>query len=721
MRLQTRYSLIIGSVVLIVVFTMASLLLIQFENENDVGLSATEQAMRSNLYNQIRNEGLSINRVLANNLINPLYSLDTSELNDQLVSVLNLSGVKYAIIYDINGAIVHEGEESISRFGKIPNDPFNKAATASRSPLIQQSATIMDFSHPLFIGDEYLGGVRIGLSLEFANNNIKTTHLELSKIFAEGYQQNLVTVAVTSLLMLVLFGGLLAAWVSRSISLPIRQLVAYASKVGKNAERQSILTIENRHDELGELARSFAHMVNRLEESNKKITYQAHHDPLTNLPNRLLLNDFLDEAIERSAAKSENLTVIFLDIDNFKNINDSLGHTAGDDLLEQFSNRLQKCIREDDFFVARFGGDEFAMLLEGVNNNNEASKVAERILTLSETPFILKGGQEIVVSASIGITHFPKDGTTRPQLLSNADTAMYSSKLMGKNTFTFFTNAMNNKVNQRLVIERDLRQAIKSNLLEVYLQPLFNSRTQQIIGAEALLRWPLANNEYVPADLFIPIAEQSFLIVEIGEWVLQTVCEQLKAWQDLHLATIYCAVNISGVQLGKKHLTSVIKRVLKETALPAKYLHLELTETAILTNESTASSTLSEITALGIDIWMDDFGTGYSSLSLLKKFNVQGVKIDRSFVNDMTQNKNSRAIVLAIIAMAKSLNLHTTAEGVETLEQFALLRDQGCNIIQGYYLGRPMPISDFETLMIEKPQLFSHNTSPRLVKIDNKF
>ena len=295
------------------------------------------------------------------------------------------------------------------------------------------------------------------------------------------------------------------------------------------------------------------------------------------------------------------------------------------------------------------------MLLEGVINDTEASKVAERVLMLSEAPFILKGGQEIVISASIGITFFPKDGTTRPQLLSNADTAMYSSKLMGKNTFTFFTDAMNNEVNQRLVIERDLRQAIKSNILEVYLQPLFDSRNQQIIGAEALLRWPLANNEFVPADLFIPIAEQSFLIVEIGEWVLQTVCEQLKAWQDQNLATIYCAVNISGVQLGKKKLTNVIRRILKETELPAKYLHLELTETAILTNESTAGSTLSEIAALGIDIWMDDFGTGYSSLSLLKKFNVQGVKIDRSFVNDMTENKNSRAIVLAIIAMAKKL------------------------------------------------------------------
>ena len=342
MRLQTRYSLIIGSVVLIVVFTMASLLLIQFENEKDVGLSATEQAMRSSLYHQIRNEGLSINRVLANNLINPLYSLDTSELNDQLLSVLNLSGVKYAIIYDINGAIVHEGEESISRFGKVPSDAFSKAASASRSPLIQQSAAIMDFSHPLFIGDEYLGGVRIGLSLEFANSNINATHLEHSRIFAEGYQHNLVTVAVTSLLMLVLFGGLLAAWVSRSISLPIRQLVAYASQVGKSAENKSILTIENRNDELGELGRSFSHMVNRLEESHKEMTYQANHDPLTNLPNRLLLNNFLDEAIERSAAQSENFTVIFLDIDNFKNINDSLGHTAGDDLLEQFSNRLQK-------------------------------------------------------------------------------------------------------------------------------------------------------------------------------------------------------------------------------------------------------------------------------------------------------------------------------------------------------------------------------------------
>ncbi len=724
MRLQARYSLIIGSVVLIVVFTMVSLLFIQFENEKNVGLASTEKAMRSSLYNHIKSEGLSLNRVLANNLINPLYRLDTSELNDQLLSVLSLEGVKYAIVYDVNGAIVHEGEESISRFGKVLKDPFNQAATNSRSPLIQQSADTMDFSHPLFIGNEYLGGVRIGLSLEFADGSVNNTHLELREIFSAGYQKNLLTVAVTSLLMLIIFGGFLAAWVSKSISLPVCQLVEFAYQVGNNCKKKSILTLENRNDELGELARSFSGMVNRLEESNKKISFQANHDPLTKLPNRLLLNSILDATLERSATNCESLIVIFLDIDNFKNINDSLGHTAGDDLLEQFSKRLQKCIREDDFFVARFGGDEFTMLIEGGKSEKAttavAAKVAERILILAETPFILEEGHEIVVSASIGITCFPKDGTIRPQLLSNADAAMYSSKLKGKNTYTFFTGSMNNEANQRLILERELRIAIKSNLLEVHLQPLIDSQNQQIIGVEALLRWPLANNEFVSPDIFIPIAEQSFLIIEIGEWVLRTVCEQLKTWQNRNLANIYCAVNLSGVQLGDKEIIRNIKKILKETELCAKYLHLELTETAILNNVNRAGSTLSEIKDLGIDIWMDDFGTGYSSLSLLKKFDVQGVKIDRSFVKDMTDNKNSNAIVFAIIAMAKSLNLLTTAEGVETPEQLELLKTQGCDILQGYYLGKPVTISDFETLMLERPELFLQKKCPRLVKSGNE-
>jgi len=715
MRLQIRYSLIIASVVLIVVFIMAILLLFQFENELKTGLHSSEKAMRKSLYQQIKNEGLSISRVLADNLINPLYSLDTSELNYQLVSVLNLPDVKYAIIYDPSGAIVHEGEESLSRFGQIPGDQFNQAAANSRSPLIQQSLNMMDFSHPLFIGEEYLGGVRIGLSLEQANKNIHLTQVELEQVFDQGYRENLLAVLGTSLFIFTIIGGLLAVWVSRSISLPIRQLVKYTSQVGIKSRTPSIVPIENRNDELGELASSFSIMVKRLEESNKKISYQANHDSLTNLPNRLLLNSFLDEAIEKNKITLQKLSVIFLDIDNFKNINDSLGHTAGDDLLVQFSNRLQNNIREEDFFCARFGGDEFVMILNNVTNQTKAATVAQRVLLLTQTPFMLQGGQEIVVSVSIGITGYPKGGSTRPQLLSNADTAMYSSKLMGKNTFTFFTSAMNSEANQRLTLERNLRQAIKNHQLEVFFQPLFDGTNRKIIGTEALLRWPCGNDKYISPDLFIPIAEQSALILELGEWVLRTVCEQLKVWQAAYLVNFYCAVNISGVQLGQKNIVSDIQEILKDTGLAVKYLHLELTETAILANEHNARLTLSEISALGIDIWMDDFGTGHSSLSLLKKFDVNGVKIDRSFVADLAENKNSSAIVYATIAMAKSLNLRTTAEGVETAEQQELLINQGCDVLQGYYLHKPIPINKMELLMEQKPELFNQLDRPLLI------
>lgn len=718
MRLQTRYSLILGSMILIVVFTMAGLLLIQFDQTLQTGMRASDQTVQRELYQRLENKGQSINRVLASNLINPLYSFDTNEMFEQLQSVLKLPDIEYAIIYDLNGTIIHEGDEEMARFGQMPDDPFVAATLNGNHSLVQKAGNILDISTPLFIGEERLGGVRIGLSLDSANGDIREMHAELEAIFAAGIQRNLVTVGITSILMVLLFGGFLAAWVSRSISRPIHQLADYAQQVGQDLEKSSISLPKARNDELGELAQSFSDMLVRLEKSNKQVSYQAHHDQLTSLPNRLMLNRFLDQALERATRHKQKLAVIFLDIDDFKRINDTLGHSAGDDLLQQFSQRLQSCLRGDDCLVsgqkndsesavARLGGDEFTVMLDGIESAVSAAIVAERILIQARTPFQLSGGQEVVVGASIGITLYPEDGLTRPQLLRNADIAMYSAKSAGKNNFAFYTTGMNDEAQQRLAMERDLRRAIDQQELQLYYQPLFDQKGMRIVGVEALLRWPQADSHFISPEKFIPIAEQTGLIIELGNWVLATACEQTKAWQSQGLADLYCAVNLSGVQLRRRQIVTEIKELLERTKLSPDYLHVELTETAILTNEEDARSILADIHALGVDIWMDDFGTGYSSLSFLKKFSVQGVKVDRSFVSDMTESDDSRAIVNATIAMAKNLNLRTTAEGVETQGQLALLNAQGCDILQGYYLGKPMSATQLKQLMLECPEMFA--------------
>lgn len=725
MRIQSRYLLTLSCMILVVVVTMASLLLVQFDKTLQAGIDASDQAMQQDLYMQLERKGLSINQVLATNLTNPLYSYDTNEMFEQLQSVLRLPDVQYVIIYAPNGSIVHDGDEAISRFGEIPDDPFVAATLNSNTSLIQKSDNLLDISTPIFIGDRRLGGVRLGLSLDSIQTEVDKNHAELAAIFSAGTERNLLTVTLISLLMLLLFGGFLAIWISRSISLPIRRLANYARHVGDNPDQHVDFNPDQRDDELSELGQSFCEMVKRLEDSKQQVSYQANHDQLTDLPNRLLLNSFLDHALERAARKHNRMAVLFLDLDDFKRINDTLGHSAGDDLLQQFSKRLQSCLRGDDYLgtahdndrnhtVARLGGDEFTLILDDIRNAASAAIVAERILSRARSPFKLSQGQEVVVGASIGITIYPDDGSDRNALLRNADIAMYSAKAAGKNNFAFFADSMNLEVQHRLAIERNLRLAINQHQLELYYQPLFDQRQQKIYGVEALLRWPQTDNSFIPPDEFVPIAEQTGLIVELGDWVLARACQQTQNWLAQGLADIHCAVNISGVQLRNKQLVNQIQQLLEKTGLSPQYLQVELTETAILTNEDFAKTILAELNQLGIDIWMDDFGTGYSSLSLLKKFNVQGVKIDHSFVADMTDNDNSCTIINATIAMAKSLNLCTVAEGVETPAQLALLEGLQCDFIQGFYLAEPMPADELERLMIEQPDLFLQPASTEL-------
>ncbi|HKJ77277.1 MAG TPA: EAL domain-containing protein, partial [Gammaproteobacteria bacterium] len=428
--------------------------------------------------------------------------------------------------------------------------------------------------------------------------------------------------------------------------------------------------------------------ISEKKKSENRIYRLAHYDPLTDLPNRILLQERLDHALERSRRKGETLALLFIDLDRFKNINDSLGHAVGDRLLQVVARRLGNAVREQDT-VARLGGDEFLVLLEGLEDLEDAGLVARKMLDVIDETIRL-GGREVYIGASIGISLFPNDGDTVEALIKNADTAMYRAKEHGRNNYQYYTPELTRLSLERLELETGLRRAIERRELEVYYQPQADL-DGRFCGAEALLRWHHGELGMVPPDRFIPLAEESGLIESIGRWVLTSACEEARGWQQ----PLRVAVNLSGQQILYGDIVGTVREVLEETGLPPERLELEITEGFVLGHAEQGIATLERLRELGVDLAVDDFGTGYSSLSYLKRLPITRLKIDRSFVADLPGDPDDAAIASTIIVMARNLGLEVIAEGVETAEQLAFLREQGCEAYQGFYLGRPVPADAF--------------------------
>jgi diguanylate cyclase (GGDEF)-like protein/PAS domain S-box-containing protein len=419
-----------------------------------------------------------------------------------------------------------------------------------------------------------------------------------------------------------------------------------------------------------------------------KMSHFAQHDGLTDLPNRILLNDRLIQAMAMAQRHGKKLAVLYMDIDRFKHVNDTAGHTAGDRLLQSISKRILDCVRGSDT-VSRQGGDEFVVLLSEVAHAQDAAVTAEKILAaLSEPHSIDK--LELFVSASIGIATYPGDGTTGESLLKNADAAMYQAKDCGRNNYQFFKAEMNQNVGERHSLESDLRVALERREFALHYQPKVNLRTGAITGVEALLRWHHPTRHMILPTRFIDIAEDSGLIVPIGKWVLREACRQAKAWQTDGVAPMTMAINISPVELRAKNFVSGVCEILAETGLAPRYLELEITETFLMQDTQSTGLVLQELKDLGIRLALDDFGTGYSSLSYLKRFPIDILKIDHSFVRNLTTDADDASIVSAVVNMGKSLDMRVVAEGVETHEQYTFLKNQHCPEAQGNYFGEPV-------------------------------
>lgn len=447
--------------------------------------------------------------------------------------------------------------------------------------------------------------------------------------------------------------------------------------------------------------------ITERKESMERLNHLVNHDTLTTLPNRTLFSDRLNQALAGAHRRKRIVAILCLDLDRFKNINDTLGHAMGDLLLQTVAGRLMDCVREDDT-VARLGGDEFVFLLDEISRPEDVGKIAKKILESFSEPMLLKG-HELFITTSIGISLYPSDGETSEALLKNADTAMYRAKEQGRNNYQLFAAEMNVKTVEYLNLETHLRYALELKELTLCYQPMIASETGRLTGMEVLLRWNHSELGVIPPSEFIPIAEETGLIGQIGLWVLQTACAQNKAWQRAGFAPFRVSVNLSARQFDNKTLSEKVRHVLEETELDPIYLGLELTEGIIMKNPEVAIETLRAFQSLGIEISIDDFGTGYSSLNYLKRFPVNTLKIDKSFVQDISNDPDDAAIIKAVIAMGHSLNLKIVAEGVETVAQLDFLRTMQCDFIQGYLFSRPLSSAAI-TDLLKQGGLFRQGT-----------
>ena len=449
------------------------------------------------------------------------------------------------------------------------------------------------------------------------------------------------------------------------------------------------------------LIRSLLYAIER-KRTEERLSHLAQYDVVTGLPNRVLFRDRLTRALAHAQRKKHIVALMFLDLDHFKSVNDSLGHDVGDQLLKEVAVRLKSCLREGDT-IARLGGDEFTIILEEINESENIVNVAQKIIDMMSRSFSV-GGQEIFITTSIGIATYPDCGTDQNTLIKNADAALYDAKAHGRSVYRFYHQKMNIIATERLELLTSLRHAVNREEFILRYQPQVNSYSGQLVGVEALLRWNHPEKGLIYPSQFVHLLEDTGLIIQVGEWALREACKQCKAWQNAGLPAIPVSVNISARQFKQKNLVSMISEILVDTQLEPRYLQLELTESVLVDNIGVTVATLRALHTIGTKLSIDDFGTGYSSLSYLKQFPLHALKIDRSFLKDINKRSEDAAIAIAIITLGHSLKLDVVAEGVETNEQKEFLKKQNCNIMQGHLFGYPMHAVQIEEWLGDEKQ-----------------
>ncbi|AKS40608.1 putative bifunctional diguanylate cyclase/phosphodiesterase [Wenzhouxiangella marina] len=691
--LQRKLVLGLIAAVLVLLLVLTTLWVMGSRSQLELVRNATD-TMHEQAVIDLERRGQLAASFIADGLPNLIYYYDLQGLHGLATSALEQDDIEYVLIYDRDGRILHDGTDTVERFGEVMNDTLAAAVIGSDERLAQWSESVVDISQPVHLGQEVIGGVRIGVSRSASELAIGERQQMLGERVQSIFVEQLRVLLLAFLLLMVV--AILLGWlVGRGLVRPIRDLAAAV----RNLEAGRFDAIElhsGRRDELGDLVRSFGHMTDTIEAHDQAIRKLAYQDALTGLPNRLMFRELLDDTLNEYAGTGRPMGLMFIDLDDFKRINDTLGHDAGDEVLIEVARRLRDCASRsgqdagnDRTLIARLGGDEFVALVSGGEIGQRCRRLAERILEALKQAFTA-GRQRVHLSASIGITCYPDDAHNSKLLLKCGDLAMYQAKVQGKNGYAFYSDKLTLAADRLLLLEQDLRQAMEAGELRVAYQPIVEVKTSRLVGAEALLRWHHPELGDVPPEQFVAVAEASSLIDELGAQAIDTACQDAQAWQS-ELPGVRVAVNVSGRQMLKRGLDQRVLQALENSGLPPELLSVELTESSLLHDQFLASEILGTLRQHGVGIWLDDFGTGFSGLSHLRQVQVDGVKIDRSFIADLLTDANDLALTSAIIAMAHSIDMQVIAEGVESTEQLQLLTDRGCDLAQGFLFGRAMP------------------------------
>jgi diguanylate cyclase (GGDEF)-like protein len=618
---------------------------------------------------QLVERGRALGRLIS--LISPeaILGFDFLLLNDYTRQVSSQPDVVYGVIVNPQGAPL---SSYIDTSDPLASKPLTAAGSHDVLQVVEKlrgEGRLIHLEFPIAHNDVLLGRFLVGLSRQSLEREFR--------------RQLLIQIVVLAAIVLFLSAAIYGVF-RFNVLFPIRKLIAASRLVGRG--KYPVVEV-NSTDELGLLARAFNAMAEEVRREQAKLHRQANFDVLTGLPNRMMALERINQEISRAQRSGRRFAVLFIDLDNFKDVNDSLGHAVGDQLLVTIGTRVQASLRDADT-VARLGGDEFLVLLPDVADEMGVEKVAERLLQAVSEPQEL-GGRKVAAHCSIGIALYPDNGDSVEALMANADNAMYQAKATQQGAAIFFTEEMNLRLRERMQMEQDLESAVELGQLALHFQPIVDVAGQRHRGAEALLRWHHPQRGAISPSEFIPVAEATGQIVRIGDWVLEQACRCLSAWQQGGLAPGFLAINISRIQF-RKRLSRRLDELMAAYGISPQALEFEITERVLLDDHRQVAEELSSLRATGVKLSLDDFGTGYSSLSYLKRFRFDVLKIDRSFVAGLPGNPDDVSLVKAMLAMAHGLDLRVLAEGVESPEQMSFLRAQGCDFAQGYLIARPM-------------------------------
>jgi len=704
--LHGKFIVLVGATLLLMLAVVVLMLQRQNATQREV-IGQSRDSMHALVFERLRVHGEASAAQLSDALVNPLYYFDLDAIGVITRNVLRQPDVRYVLVYDDDGDIIHDGSGDIPTYGQAMRDPLAYEAVAAKGVHTQWSEHLLDVSSPIRVGDQRLGGVRIGYSLDSVRADERRAADALGDRLGAIGLRHLWWIGLLLVLLMAL-GALASLVLQRALVRPIRQLADAAQEI-ESGNYNAAMPASGRNDEVGDLMRAFGRMGDSIARHDRDIRRMAYTDALTGLANRLAFRESLDQRLMQLRGAGRQLALLFADIDDFKRVNDTLGHDAGDEVLVQFANRVRAALAQysDDgeSLLARFGGDEFVILLQGGDAPGRdarslASGLAELLVAELGRPIVVQGRQ-VFLGTSIGVTLFPDDAAGATMLMKNGDIAMYQAKVAGKSCYRFYSRAMDQAVERRVRMEQDLRGAWERGELSVAYQPIYRLADGKLVGAEALLRWQHPEQGSVAPAVFIDVAEQSGLIETIGPEVLRAACIDAMRWHTEFARGegLFVSVNVSPRQLHSGALPDQVAGILRDTGLPASQLHIELTETAVIGDEAHASALLSRLRSSGVKVWLDDFGTGFSGLSHLRRVPVDGVKIDRSFVSDVLRDPDDLALTTAIIAMAHSLGIVVVAEGVEKEGQYAILRERGCDLAQGYWIGHPVNVQEFVGLL----------------------